>query len=89
VAIEDGAGNAVSVAHPDPNAAIATSWTEWQLPLSLFGDAGVDVTGVTKMAVGLGNREAPLPGGAGTLLFDDFRVMLPEALQEPNEHPGP
>jgi hypothetical protein len=89
VAIEDGAGNAAAVTHPDPNAAVATSWIEWQLPLSLFADGGVDVTGVAKMAVGLGDREAPLPGGAGTLLFDDFRVTLPEAVQEPNEGRAP
>jgi hypothetical protein len=85
IALTDGGGKAGRVTHADPNAAMVTSWTEWRIPLGVFVDAGVDVTAVTEMAVGLGNPDAPAPGGAGTLLLDDFRVVPPEAMQEQDD----
>ncbi|MBN2133478.1 MAG: hypothetical protein JW741_28520 [Sedimentisphaerales bacterium] len=87
VGLEDGAGNVGVVTHPDPNAMLATQWTEWQIPLSEFGDAGVNVAAVKKMVIGLGDRDAPVPGGAGSFYLDDIRVTRPEeaVLEPPDE----
>ena len=72
VALEDSMGNVAVVVHPDPDAALATSWTEWNIPLSDF--AGVNATAIKTMVIGLGNRNAPAMGGAGRIFVDDIRV---------------
>ena len=78
VGLEDGAGNVGVVTHPDPNAMLVTQWTEWKIPLSEFGDAGLNAAAVKKMVIGLGDRDAPVPGGAGSVYLDDVRVTRPE-----------
>ena len=75
VAIEDNKGKLVVVTHPDINAVLATTWTEWKIPLSQF--TGVNLGAVKKMYIGVGDRNAPLAGGAGTLYIDDIRVLKP------------
>ena len=78
IALEDGAGKVGVLTHADPEAMRATRWTEWKVPLNAFSDAGVNVTAVKKMAIGLGDRDAPMPGGAGRLYVDDIRVTRSE-----------
>ena len=41
VTVEDSAGKTATVVHPDPAATLATTWTEWSIPLSSF--AGVNL----------------------------------------------
>jgi len=90
VGLEDGAGNVGVVTHPDPNAVLATQWSEWEIPLSEFGDAGLNVAAVKKMVIGLGDRDVPVPGGAGSFYLDDIRVTRPEqAVLEPPDDPTP
>lgn len=60
------------VVHPDPNATQAAHWTEWEIPLSKF-DA-LNLENVTKIYLGVGDRNNPQAGGAGMLYFDDLRV---------------
>jgi hypothetical protein len=70
VALND---NAV-VAHTDPAAAQTGVWIAWNIDLQEFATQGVDLTKVAKIAVGLGNKKAPKPGGTGTMYFDDIGV---------------
>jgi hypothetical protein len=77
VALEDSAGNVAVVEHPDPAIATVTQWTEWRIPLSEFSNAGVNLAAVKKMYIGLGNRSAPTPGGAGLIFIDDIRAARP------------
>ncbi len=65
-------GNAV-VYHDDPAATQITGWNEWVIGLAEF--AGVDLTNVNAVTIGIGTKDAPAAGGAGTMYFDDIRLI--------------
>ncbi len=65
-------GNA-RVDHDNPDAALMTSWTEWNIPLQAFADKGVNLTNVNSITLGLGS----VTGGTGTMYFDDIRLYPP------------
>ena len=69
-------GNVV-VNHDNPDAALATTWTEWNIDLQAFADQGVNLTSVTSITLGLGNRANPVAGGSGMMYFDDIRLYRP------------
>jgi len=48
------------------------AWTRWQVPLSEFSAAGVNLGAVKTIRLGLGDRANPKPGGAGVLYLDDI-----------------
>ncbi|MBM4026496.1 MAG: LamG domain-containing protein [Planctomycetes bacterium] len=77
VAVKDSSGRTAVVTHPDAAAFRATSWRTWKIPLSAFSDAGVRMTAVKTLYLGVGNRTTPTPGGAGRLFVDDIRVAKP------------
>ena len=63
------------VYHDDANAARINTWTEWNIPLQRFTDQGVDLSNVSKMALGVGIQgDASTPGGSGQLIVDDIRL---------------
>ena len=66
-------GSAI-VTNDNPNAAQASSWTEWNIDLQTFG---VNLANVTSITLGVGNRNNPVAGGAGMLYFDDIRLYPP------------
>jgi hypothetical protein len=65
------------VNHDNPEAALKTSWTQWNIDLQAFADQGVNLANVTSITIGLGNRANPVAGGAGILYFDDIRLYPP------------
>jgi len=69
-------GNAV-VNHDNPNAAQIDEWTEWNIDLQAFADQGVNLANVNTIALGLGDKKNPQPGGSGTMYFDDIRLYRP------------
>ncbi len=69
-------GSAV-VNNDNPNAALITDWTQWNIDLQAFADQGVGLTNVNTIALGLGNKKNPLAGGSGTMYFDDIRLYPP------------
>jgi hypothetical protein len=69
-------GSAV-VNHDNPDAALRTSWTRWNIDLQAFADQGVNLTNVTSITLGLGNRANPTAGGSGIMYFDDIRLYAP------------
>ena len=69
-------GSAV-VNHDNPDAALRTSWTRWNIDLSLFADQGVNLANVTSITLGLGNKNNPVAGGSGMMYFDDIRLYAP------------
>jgi len=77
VTVGDGSGTASTVYHADPDATLMDSWTEWTMDLKQFGDAGVVLTDVSKLAIGFGDKNNPQPGGSGLMYFDDIRLYLP------------
>jgi len=74
VALEDNAGHVKVVNHPDPETVRVGTWQEWNIELTQFSAAGVNLKAVKKMYIGLGNRTSPTVGGTGTIYVDDIRV---------------
>jgi hypothetical protein len=62
------------VNHDNPNAAIRTSWLQWDIDLQAFADQGVNLANVNTITLGLGNRNNPIAGGSGIMYFDDIRL---------------
>jgi len=83
VAVSNSAGTPAVVVHDDPTAATIDTWTEWVIPLSAFADQGIILTGVDKIAIGLGTRgNMTVPGGSGKMYFDDIRLYQPKEAAE-------
>ena len=73
VALRDSTGNTGVVAC-DVTILTSSQWTECRIPLA---DFGVNATVVKAMAIGVGDRNAPTPGGAGLIYIDDIGVAKP------------
>jgi hypothetical protein len=82
VAVEDSMGTVKAIEHEDANAVLLGSWQEWNIDLKEFANAGVNLAGIKKMYLGVGNRTAPQTGGTGTLFFDDIRLYRPRCLAD-------
>jgi len=70
--VKDTAGKSKTVAHPDATATAKTSWQQWKIPLRELTVAGVKVTAVKTLTIGVGNRASPTPGSTGILYVDDI-----------------
>ncbi len=70
IAVDD-----VVVTNSDPEAALVTEWTQWDIPLSEI--AGINPSNVGSMTIGFGNKANPLAGGDGHVFFDDIRLYRP------------
>jgi len=66
-----------AVTNDNPNAAQASTWTQWDIDLQVFADQGVNLANVNTIALGLGNKNNPVAGGSGTMYFDDIRLYAP------------
>jgi len=77
VALRDASNRMGVVVYPDTEILKATTWTAWTIPLSDFANAGVNMAAVKKMFIGVGDRANPVPGGAGSLYFDDIYLTRP------------
>jgi len=66
------------VNNDNPDAAQATSWTQWNVDLTRFADQGVNLANVNSITLGLGNKNNPVAGGSGMMYFDDIRLYAPE-----------
>jgi hypothetical protein len=75
VAVEDSAGKAAVVTNSDPAAVTLMTWTEWKIPLSSL--TGVNLAKVKRLYIGVGDRQAPVKGGAGRIYIDDIRLTKP------------
>ncbi len=79
VTVEDGNGRSKRVVNSDPEAIWALTWKPWVIPLSEFSNAGVNMTNVRKMYIGLGDRNNPSSGGTGLIYVDDIGFGAPLA----------
>ena len=75
VAIQDASNHTAVVVHPNADLATTSKWTEWAIPLSDLTAAGVDVSRVKTMYIGVGDRDNPTAGGAGLLYVDDIYLI--------------
>ncbi len=72
ITVKDNAGKSKTIANADAAAAVATSWQQWTVPLSEFTSAGVKMTAVKSIVIGVGNRTSPTAGGTGKMYIDDI-----------------
>jgi len=79
VALEDSAGKVAVVTNPDSAAVARSAWTEWLIPYSEL--AGINLNSVRTIYVGVGDRDNPTAGGAGTILIDDIGFGHPAATE--------
>ena len=77
VALEDGAGGVATVTYSDPEATVIGEWQIWQVPYSDL--AGVNLSNVRMLYIGVGDRDNPSAGGVGTVYVDDVLVGHPLA----------
>jgi len=71
VAVQDKSGKVAVATWPD--ATVVPDWTQWKIPLTEF--AGVNTSAVTKIFIGVGNRDNPQADGTGRLFIDDVEVI--------------
>jgi len=74
VAVQDSLGVTGVVTYSEPDALQEARWHEWNIDLKQFAAAGVNLSSVKTMYIGVGNRTNPQAGGAGTMYFDDIRL---------------
>ena len=73
VALADSSNKSAVVAYPDTRLVTLARWIEWRIPLSDF--AGINLTKVKKMAIGVGQRTGATAGGTGRIYVDDIQVI--------------
>ncbi len=73
VTVEDSAGKKATTTHD--TAVTTDAWTEVKMPLSGF--AGVSMSKVKKVTIGVGDRANPVADGTGLIFVDDIRVTKP------------
>jgi len=83
VVVEDAAGVVGVVNHLYLAALTINEWSKWEIPFSAFTGAGVNMTAVKNLSIGVGNRANPTPGGAGVIRIDDIQVSKPRIILEP------
>ncbi len=79
VAIEDSAGRTTLVYHPDPEALQTGDWQQWTIEFDEF--AGVDLSHVVRLILGMGDRSSLRSGGNNVVYIDDIGLSVapPEA----------
>jgi len=68
-------GTAV-VNNDNPQAALMPGWTQWNIDLQAFAGQGVNLSNVSSITLGLGNKNNPVAGGAGMMYYDDIRLNI-------------
>ncbi len=81
IAVEDSAGTVAVVTNPDPDAIRDPLWAGWSIPSSDLSDAGITLTAVKRLTIGLGNRDNPTAGGSGMLYIDDIQITKSTAVE--------
>ena len=66
--VQDSAGKTATAT----NATVVTAadWTQWKIPMTDL--AGVNLSKVKKMVIGIGDKAAPAAGGTGIVFIDDI-----------------
>ena len=72
VIVEDYTALGHEVVHPDPDVLRTGEWRRWDIPLTEFEGAGVMLSRVVKMMLGVGSRDEFFFGGKGTFYIDDI-----------------
>jgi hypothetical protein len=74
VAVEDSGSVRKVVTYTGSATVQTTTWTQWDIPLSTFKNAGVSLTSIKKIGVGVGDPASPVAGPKGMLYIDDIQL---------------
>ena len=80
VAVEDSRGSVAVVMHPDEFVTARSGWQEWLIPYSDL--AGINLSNVSTLYIGVGDRDNPSSGGAGIVFIDDIGYGRPVPVTE-------
>jgi hypothetical protein len=81
ISLEDTAGHMATVPYDGSMSDIQKeAWHEWNIDLSEFSDAGVNLSRVAKIAIGIGDPKGTARGGSGTIYVDDIRLYVSRCL---------
>lgn len=69
------ATTAVEMYTEEPNPLISNTWTEWQIELTKISAAGVDLSSIKRISIGIGDPDNPQLGGTGLLFVDDISLF--------------
>ncbi len=72
ITLQDGTGVQQTYSNDDPNAILTETWTELNVPLSEF--AGLGMSDVASITLGIGAPGGGGSGGSGIVYFDDVRL---------------
>jgi hypothetical protein len=88
IALEDASANVGISYYPDVNDVKIPQWQEWNIDLEDFNSQGVDLTNVSKVAIGFGTYGgSPTPGiGEGEIYIDNILLFTTRCVQA--EAPG-
>ncbi|MGE5294567.1 MAG: LamG-like jellyroll fold domain-containing protein [Solirubrobacterales bacterium] len=75
VRIVDSSGASATAVNSDAVATVRSTWQEWTIPYSSL--AGVNLSRVKTMSIGVGKRTAPTAGGTGIVYIDDIALGRP------------
>ncbi|MHC4560176.1 MAG: LamG domain-containing protein [Planctomycetota bacterium] len=65
------------VDNDNPDAALANSWTPWNIDLQEFTAQGVNLANINTITLGFGDKNNLQAGGSGMVFFDDIRLYRP------------
>jgi hypothetical protein len=82
VVVKDTSNHTAEITCPDPMAVKAVDWIEWKIPLSELAAAGVKVTAVKELMIGVGDKAGSAAGGTGLLYVDDIILTKPAPAAE-------
>jgi regulation of enolase protein 1 (concanavalin A-like superfamily) len=72
VRLEDSGSHKVTVVNTDSLAVAAGVWTQWGIPLSMFTSAGVQTDSISRMVIGVGDKNKPASDATGLIYIDDI-----------------
>jgi len=78
VVVGDSGGKSKVVPVSDPTVIATGAWEACSIPLGELTSAGVNLGGVKKVTIGVGDRVSPKAGGIGKLYIDDLRLTRTE-----------
>jgi hypothetical protein len=90
IALEDTGSNIGVLEHPDMNEFLVQEWSEWNIDMEDFNDLSLDLANISKVYIGFGGPRVgqTLPGGPGTVRFDDIELLKPRCVSSLTNQKG-
>ena len=92
VILQDSAGTVFAVEHPNPAIITVPRWVTWKISFGEFIEGGVDLSRVTELIIGIGDRENPGPPSCDPVIgalklasSKKYRIWIDEIRLEEDE----